>query len=802
MQMFMIIGALLPGRVAAGEDMLHDLYINEVMMSTFGGQLDGLMEFPDSWVELYNPSDVDISLDGYGISKKKSLEKCYTLPDVTVPAGGYVVIYCDKEDKFLEESSEIHTDFKLSTDGGNVYLYNAEDELVDHVTLPEMPAPGVAWGRSPDGSANLGWQMEPTPANVNSYMAAKGVMPSPTFSTGSYLVAAAPGEQTIRCKVFIPKSAPEGTVIRYTTDSTDPTESSPILDGTLYIKENTVLKAALFASGYATPAPEQRVFLFHGRDITLPVISVATCDDYIYDEAIGLYPNNSVQDNNHNWRRPATLDYFPMGSSSAALTQKCEVRLGGAYTRAGAGLKTMIAYANDRFGTNDYFTAQFFPETCPEVLFTPSVSFRNSGNDYGYSNIRDAVLQVATGMNCDVDWQAAQPCIYYLNGEYKGLLNIRERSNEDNVWTHYNGLEDITVVENTVTKQGDATQYAQLVDFFNNGVHSYAEYDEVIDVKEFANVMIANTYMTNTDFPGNNNSSWRLTADGGRWRWIIKDTDFGFGIWGSRPATYNYINWVTHTGSYTQEGANSDKATLFIRKMMQVPEFRELFLELSTVYLGDFFTYEYIAGIMTWFQTQMDTEYPYYQQVQSLRSYSSWVSEINNMKKWAKDRPKEMYKHLKDFFSTGAMVAATVNCDILSPDRYTVSINDINLATHTFDGYLYAGRTYTIQGSYDDSVHEMLGWEVQITEDGVTRTETVYGTSYEITPTEGMTGIKVNSIRGTAGVPDPETLDKPIESVVYYNVVGIPQATPWEGLNIVRYTFTDGTTASEKKVIR
>ena len=45
--------------------------INEVMQSTFGGELDMLMEYPDSWVELYNPSSGTRRLKGFKIGKKE-----------------------------------------------------------------------------------------------------------------------------------------------------------------------------------------------------------------------------------------------------------------------------------------------------------------------------------------------------------------------------------------------------------------------------------------------------------------------------------------------------------------------------------------------------------------------------------------------------------------------------------------------------------------------------------------------------------------------------------------------------------
>lgn len=803
-KLLLVIVALvfIPLNVRPQGKALHSLYINEVMQSTFNAPLDNLMEIPDGWVEIYNPGSTAVSLKGYHLGKKKKFSKGYELPDYKVPAKGYLVIYCDKEEKNLDTYKEIHTDFRLDNDqDGHVYLYNASAELVDSMNIPAMPAPNVAYGRVTDGSDQLGYLLKPTRGVKNCGVLAKGILPSPTFSTNSYLVSAGQGQDVIRCKVFIPKSAPKGTVVRYTVDGTDPNANSPILNNILYINENTILKAALYADGYITPPFEERVFLFHGRNITLPVVSITTLDEYIYDETIGLYPNNSETQKNHNWRRSATLDYFPVGSSAAALTQKCEVRLGGAYTRGGASLKTMICYANKRFGTNDYFSAQFWPDSRPEILFSPSVAFRNSGNDYGYSGFRDAVAQTVIGLNTDLDWQAAQPCIYYLNGKYKGLLNIRERSNEDNVWSHY-GTEDITCLENGTLKNGDYTQYSDFLNFINEKGHSYEEFDKIMDVKEYTNMMIMEIYQSNTDFPGNNTVCWRPIEEGGRWRWILKDTDFGFNIWGARPYTYNYLNWVTGRGEYEGYTGASEANSRLFRRLLDTPEYCDLFVDMFSVYLGDFMTGDYFASVIDWFKDKWDYEYPSFQSAQGIRSYSSWTSEVNSLKNFAKERTPEMRKQIRDFFSLGEVVPVTINQDVVSPNKYKISVNDINLASHTFNGGLYAGRSYTIEGAYLEGNYELLGWDVETTyASGKSSSEKIYGSSLAFTIGNDVAQISVNAIRGTAGVECPESMDLPVARIIYYNAMGVSQDEPFDGLNLVKYIFEDGTSATIKKII-
>ncbi len=51
------------------------------------------------------------------------------------------------------------------------------------------------------------------------------------------------------------------------------------------------------------------------------------------------------------------------------------------------------------------------------------------------------------------------------------------------------------------------------------------------------------------------------------------------------------------------------------------------------------------------------------------------------------------------------------------------------------------------------------------------------------------------------GVAD-NVAEKTVESVKYYNLAGVESAEPFSGINIVVTRYTDGTTKSEKKVVK
>ena len=116
----LIVATLLCGSASA-----QTLKINEIMQSNVATIMDDITEFPDSWVELYNPTDAAINLKDYKLSIKNKEKKAWQLPNKTVAAKGYALIYCDKEGK---EDNRLHADFRLESGKGcQVYLHKWRD---------------------------------------------------------------------------------------------------------------------------------------------------------------------------------------------------------------------------------------------------------------------------------------------------------------------------------------------------------------------------------------------------------------------------------------------------------------------------------------------------------------------------------------------------------------------------------------------------------------------------------------------------------------------------------------------------
>lgn len=686
------------------------LIINELMQSNIDCIMDDLNEFPDSWVELQNAGKESESLGNYKISDKNNSKKAYKLPEIKIEPGSYILLFCDKED------SELHTDFRLESGKGcNLYLFKG-DEVVDQIeNLEKQPAPNIAYGRKTDGSDKWGWQAFPTPGSANCGFLCTEILNDPVFSSSGKITS-----DTFDLSISIPDDAPCGTIIRYTIDGKEPTELSPVYVDPIRIARNIVVRAKLFCDGFLSPRSVTHSYINLNRDVTLPVISIVTDEDYFYDDKIGIYVEGSYDTDkpnfNYDWRRPINLEYFESQNTESVINQLCETRVKGGATRI-YGLKSLAVYSNKRFGTKR-FVHEFFTDQTPGISEFKSFELRNAGNDFIYTYMRDAVIQKSMGMNADLDWQPSRPIILFVNGEYKGILNVRPRSNEDYVYSYYNKLEDIDLIENwSQLKEGSMDNFYEFSNFYSTKGHPYKDYLNYMDTEEFCNLMIMELFFDNKDFPGNNIVMWRPRSEGGLWRWIAKDLDCGLG-YPHNQANYKTLNWITTPGydNNYQGWANQEVFTCLFSNLLDTSEFKDMFINRCAIYMGDFLNYEKINQYIENHYNIIKDELNHY------RPNNNLSKEVDFLKTWTRERWNFFYEHLSEFFNLNYPVGLKIS-QPESSDLQLI-VNDITLINNEFNGKFYPGRRLIMKTLSKSNEKSLSGWQVKTTSHGLTTIET------------------------------------------------------------------------------
>ena len=182
---------------------------------------------------------------------------------------------------------------------------------------------------------------------------------------------------------------------------------------------------------------------------------------------------------------------------------------------------------------------------------------RNSGNDYSMSTIRDAYMQTVS-RKLDVDIMAYAPALVFINGEFWGVYNVRERYSGDYVESHYGiDKDNVAVIESDYSQvhtdqnadflvvsgvDYDADAFNDLVLFIRtHDLTDQKNFDYVagkLDLTSFTDMYVARQFFNAVDWPENNIKVWRNRAGDAdpsgfdtKWHFTLLDMDFGAGFY-------------------------------------------------------------------------------------------------------------------------------------------------------------------------------------------------------------------------------------------------------------------------------
>ena len=509
------------------------LVINEIMASNAGEVMSPAINF-DSWIEVYNPGETAVNLGGMYLSVDPSNPLAWQMPNDmgSVPAGGFKVIWLGSNDIKSNQAP-----FKLDCDGGTIILSDRSGELIAKQNYPEAMS-RTAYARKTDGGDEWGWTATPTPeASNKNAVFAKERLKAPVVNLGS---------QLFKSVVNIVVDIPEGTTLRYTTDGSVPTTSSPVsTKGMFSTTKTTNYVFRLFRDGYLPSVPVTRSYIKTDDTYTIPVVSIVGNQKYFTDPKIGIdcdgdgtngkIGNGQDQPRNYNndWDRPVNFSYLsPEGQM--LFNQDVNIAVSGGWTRS-IYPRSMKLKSNKIFDGQNRFDFSFFPQK--PYTRNKQLVLRNGGNDRWVSNARfmDAALEtIIQRSGIDLDCQSYVPVIEYVNGELRGVLNLREPNNDKYAYANFGyDDEELDAFENNEFKNGDDKAFMHLCEL-GARVNDPGIYDEIrtlLDVDEFINYMAAEFYIGNDDWPDNNIKAYRSTLDG-RFRFVSFDLDYAFNPWG------------------------------------------------------------------------------------------------------------------------------------------------------------------------------------------------------------------------------------------------------------------------------
>ncbi|MDP7036896.1 MAG: CotH kinase family protein, partial [Candidatus Marinimicrobia bacterium] len=488
--------------------------------------------------------------------------------------------------------TNLHTNFKIASEGEAILLTNSSGAMEDMVDSTAIPT-DISYGRQPDGSDTWSFFPEPTPQGPNNTEGFGDYCETPEISQqgGFYL-----GPVIVTLSI-----ESDNYQIYYTLDGSIPTEASSLYSQPISIQSTKVIRAAVI-DNECFPGEVITHSYFINEESNLPVVSLTTDPYNLWDDEYGIYVLGNDAEWNfpyfganfwEDWERPIHIElYEPNGE--LAFNLDAGVKIFGGWSR-GWPQKSLAIYARPTYGTSE-INYQIFPDK--EIDSFSAIVLRNSGNDWFGSGESSATMfrdGVHTGFmdNTDIDHQAYRPSAVYINGEYWGIHNIREKVNEEFLASNNPGVDPDELDEleaNAVIIEGDNQDYLNMIDFVENNdlsySNNYALVVEQMDINNFIDYNIIQIYVGNTDWPGNNIKYWRPHIEGAKWKWILYDTDFGFGLFSSWAANVYHNTLLFALDDNGPGWPNPPWSTLLFRSLIENEEFQNKFINHFCYYLS------------------------------------------------------------------------------------------------------------------------------------------------------------------------------------------------------------------------
>jgi len=692
--------------------------LNEFMSKNESSIVDEDNEYKD-WIELHNSHSETINLNNYSLSDNEDNLNKWQFPNITIAPESCLLIFASGKNR---TTSELHTNFKISSEGESLYLSNPQGTIIDYIPAVNL-GEDDSFGRLPDGSNNLNYLEHSSPGNSNN-------------NTSQLIFSSPAGFYDEAFNLNIQSLL--GDTIYYTIDGSIPTINSNVFTDSIFIYNRSsdpnyfsefptspdqslefwpssefdnhhwweqpsikLNKANIIRCiSYKNGIPSSKVYTnsyFVDENIstkyTLPIISLVTEESNLFDSDSGIYVTgvhfniNSPEwtgnyyQTGEEWEKSVHIEYFDK-NGALGFSQDAGLRIHGGKTRLVAQ-KSLRLYARNEYGKKA-FNYPIFPtkenhEYKRFILRTTMASWHDQ------SIIKDVLAhEIAKDLN--IETQDFQPVIVFINGEYWGIQILRDKIDEYYINYEFDVDKDsVDIIGGNydLIFAGDNSHYKNLLEFIeNNNINELNNYEYVktqIDIDNYIDYQISEMFFANFDWPNNNMKLWRPQTENGKWRWIFYDLDAGL-----KNIDYNMFVHCTNTDE-SISWPNPPRSTFLFRNLLLNSDFVNKFVKRYEEILTSDFSRTSIL-------TKIDSIKKLYEnEIESHigrwhfpDSYSKWEADIEEkLVNFLENRPCSVQEHINDFLSPSSFDfdcnenAATLNLTLApNPNNGTFFIKN------------------------------------------------------------------------------------------------------------------------------
>lgn len=654
--------------------------INEVMFSNTSAFANSNGEFYP-WVEIYNPDSVPVMLSNYFLADNSANMHQWQLPEFWLQPGDFYIVFATGH---VDESNPSHADISLINGQSKVLLYNFlgeeisrfEEQCVSHNRSLGRTEDGIGspviFAQSTPGFSNLLGEWAPIPA----------VKTEVDFSHSGGFYA-----EPIALKLL---SDLDDVDIYFTLNNAEkPNATSERFESSIWINDRSlepnnfaeivttsdvnqfyiphekiaksnVVRAIAYKDGCPVSEIETRNFFINpeGRNVyDVNVVSVVATPGDLFDNDNGIY----VQGNNQNytqrgeeWERSAHLELYNTGGESI-LDQRIGIRIHGGGTRE-APQKSLRLYARSEYDTSTFNTELFEDKS---IFNFKRLLLRTTMGDWKPNVFKDELCHELV-KDLNVDYMAGTPAVVFLNGEYWGIQNLRERQDRFYLQSNHNLIyPEVDIIkydinDGAVVEDGDAQAYNELLNFIENNDLAqnevYAEFKDLVEIDNLIDFLIAHLYLANMDFPNRNFGMWKPRQEPGKWRWLFFDCDACM-----IRANYN------HLSEYLQSNPSLQRfpgwSTQIVRAVFRNEAFKQRFYSRFQQVVQKDFAIDKVLETIEVYQNKFEPLMAEHIQRWNIpNDINQWQQSISELRSFAMQRPLEMQQLLNQYFDNPFLV--------------------------------------------------------------------------------------------------------------------------------------------------
>lgn len=463
--------------------------------------------------------------------------------------------------------------------------------------------------------------------------------------------------------------------------------------------------------------------------LSLPVLSLVIQEDDFWGYKRGIYvpgknfnPENLDYSGNHfqrgsDWERPVYAEYFDT-NADIGFSQQLGLRIHGGTSRKFSN-RSLRLYARSKYGKN-VIEYPLFKNRDRHVH--KRLKLRTSGQDIIHTLFRDA-LMCNLMINTNVITEDYHQVNLFINGEYWGIFNIRERFDNHYVERNFDiPRDEVEILDNWRVTNSNYELFRDFVTKIDSDKKLYYKIvSHFIDLNSFIDKKIAEIFFGRWDIHW---EIWRQSNNKcSKWQWVLWDMDVGMGlpnVWGpewshNAEVDANYLKpFLT---DYRTETLN-----LEFYHIMQNPIIRNIFInrfaEMMSSNLSEERIMQKIKVISENIKPSIPKHIDRWLSVEGIPSMEHWYHSIELMKDFAKNRHQHVYNHLLEHFKIEGISEVKVKN---TTKNGTIKINGnelSNLIDETINPKnkywecLYFKNIPVELSIVPNSKNKFIGWEV------------------------------------------------------------------------------------------